>query len=219
MLKQSLPLSLYSCAETRKLDDLAIQNEGIPGIVLMKRAGQFAFSTLLNTWPDAQHVLVLCGAGNNAGDGYVLAALAAQRALSVSVLAVVDPGKLQHDALRAAEYAQQEGVKIEMFSEAAFLDACQLNTVVVDALLGSGINRLVEGCFASAIACINSCHLPVLALDIPSGLDGDSGKEWGVAVKATATTTFIGVKRGLLTGRAPALVGSLSYSDLQVPAS
>lgn len=213
-----LPTTLYTAQQTRQLDDIAINEEGIPGIVLMKRAGRFAFDALLQVWPEVKNVIVLCGAGNNAGDGYVVAALAAQRASSVSVFTVIEPQKLKDAAKQAWEYAEQENVRVEQFSEEAFIAACAPQTVIVDALLGTGLNREVDGNFASAIRAANQSALPILALDLPSGLDADSGKVWGVAIKASLTTTFIGVKRGLLTGRAPALTGELRYSDLLVPA-
>lgn len=218
MSDQQLPRNLYTTAQTRQLDEIAIDQEGIPGIVLMKRAGKFAFETLLQAWPDVENIIVLCGAGNNAGDGYVVAALAAQRGLQVGIFAVVDPHKLKNAANLAWQYAEQENVKVQKFSNTAFTAACTSQTVIVDALLGTGLSREVGGDFATAINAANQSALPVLALDVPSGLDADTGKVWGVAIKAQLTTTFIGVKRGLLTGRAPALTGKLRYSDLLVPA-
>lgn len=219
MPAHNLPVDLYTCDETRKLDDLAINRENIPGIVLMKRAGQFAFDALFENWPKTKSLIVLCGAGNNAGDAYIVAALAAKRALKVTVLALVDPEKLKNDARAAWQFALQERVKVETFSKERFASACEDGDLIVDGLLGTGVARPVEGDFASAIEEANQSDLPILSLDIPSGLCGDTGKVWGTAIKAQVTTTFVGLKRGLFTGRAPGLTGQLLYSDLLIPQS
>ncbi len=216
MSKDSLPFQLYRCEQTRKLDEIAIEHQGIPAIVLMKRAGKFAYDRLLMRWSGPKKIVVVCGAGNNAGDGYVLAALAAQGALKVIVFSLIDPGKLQGSAKQAMEYAKQENVPIQAFDSQSFSQHLTDASVVVDALLGSGIDRNVEGVFAEAIDTINQSEIPVLSLDIPSGLCGDTGKVWRVAIKAQETCCFIGLKPGLLTSRGPALVGHLSYSDLGV---
>lgn len=219
MPANDLPTDLFSCDETRKLDDIAINHENIPGIVLMKRAGQFAFNAILENWPAAKNLIVLCGAGNNAGDAYIVAALAARRALNTRVLSLVDPEKLKNDARSAWQFAVQEGVEVEKFTDKCFARACENGDLIVDGLLGTGLVRPVEGDFLTAIELANQSNLPILSLDIPSGLCGDTGKVLGKAINAQVTTTFVGLKRGLFTGRAPALTGKLLYSDLLIPQS
>jgi NAD(P)H-hydrate epimerase len=208
-----LPMPLYTAAEVRALDKAAIAG-GIPGIRLMKRAGRAVFALLLRHFPSPEMITVYCGAGNNAGDGYVLAGLAAQRRLPVQVVQVGSPEKLTGDALLAFAFAEQEGVVMRPFDAAMPAEG-----VIVDALLGIGLNGDVRGQYVEAIEQINRSDLPVLAVDIPSGLNADTGAVQGVAVQAALTITFIGIKRGLLTGRGPAFTGELVCTNLEVPES
>jgi len=204
---------LYTCAQVYALDAAAIAS-GIPGIQLMKRAGRAAFDLLLERYPAIELITVYCGAGKNGGDGYVLAALAAQKLLPVQIIQLTPADRLSGEARIAYEYALQEGVKILPFVEAT-VPTCG---VIVDALLGIGLQGDVRPDFAEAIAQINTSGLPVLAIDIPSGLHGDSGITQGAVVKAHLTITYIGVKRGLLTGRGPAVCGEVVLNDLDIPA-
>lgn len=207
-----LPADLYSAEQVRRLDRCAIDQYGIDGIVLMKRAGRAAFEYLLDRWPQVESLTVLCGSGNNAGDGYIVAALAAQRRIPVEVLWLSDPEKLQGDALRAYRFTRQEGVIVQPYAAGA-----QLQGVVVDALLGTGLQGNVRESYQQLIERVNSTDLPVLSLDLPSGLCADRGVALGSAIRATATMTFIGVKQGLVTAQGVAYCGDLLFSDLRVP--
>lgn len=207
-----LPVELYSAAQTRELDRLAIES-GVTGIALMKRAGRAAFEVLLNEWPQCEGLTVFVGAGNNGGDGYVMAALAAQRVLPVDVICVSDPASLKGDALRAYQYAVQEGVECKALNDWQ----PQGGRVIVDALLGTGFKGELRADCIAAIDAINDSGLPVLAVDLPSGLCADTGAA-SCAVLAQVTVSFIGVKRGLLTGKGPALAGEVYFDDLGVPA-
>lgn len=210
------PRALYTAEQTRQLDQLAIDS-GIVGIQLMKRAGRAAFEQLLKHFPEPSSITVYCGAGNNAGDGYVIAALAAQRRIPVRLIAVGDPQKLSGEAAEARDYAFQEGVEAEALADV--LKKPPTEGVIVDALLGTGISGEVRPAYAEAIEQINQAGLPVLAVDIPSGLEADTGAILGSAVRAALTVTFIGVKQGLLSGRGPALCGELIFAGLGVPES
>ncbi|TQV72639.1 NAD(P)H-hydrate dehydratase [Exilibacterium tricleocarpae] len=209
-----LPTALYTAAEVRELDRIAIEERDLAGIRLMKRAGRAAFNTLLARWPGVDRLTVFCGSGNNAGDGYIIAALAAQRRLAVQVIQVGDSARLGGDALSAFEFARREGVPMQPFAADLKVDG----GILVDALLGTGMRGEVREPYAQAIALVNASGLPVLAVDIPSGLCADTGSVLGVAVAAAVTVTFIGLKRGQLTGRGPAFTGELVFDDLQVPA-
>lgn len=206
--------SLYTAAETYALDAAAIAS-GIPSLQLMKRAGRAAFDLLLERFPSPALITVYCGAGNNGGDGYVLAALAAQRLLPVQVIQLTPVDKLTGDARQAYEFAQQEGVKMLPFSVAS----APVNGVIVDALVGIGLRGALKPDFVAAVQQINQAGLPVLALDIPSGLDADTGSVQGDVVRAGLTLTFIGIKRGLLTGRGPAVSGEVILNQLDIPES
>ena len=213
ILMAALPVELYRAAQVRELDRIAIEERGIPGYTLMSRAGQAAFEQLRRHWPDARRVVIVCGGGNNGGDGYVVARLARLAGLTASVLALADPQQLHGDAQTAWWDAQAADVPILPFTRADLIGA----DLLVDAILGTGLEREVSGTWRDAIEAMNAHSAPILALDIPSGLHADTGAILGAAVQATATMTFIGLKQGLFTGQGPACCGALSFADLGVP--
>ncbi len=214
-MPEAAPL-LYSAAQTRALDAAAIEHGGLPGITLMARAAEAAFARLVRRWPAPAAIAVVCGGGNNGGDGYLIAALARKRGLPVTVFTVGDPARLSGDAASARQHALDEGVAVASWA-AGCLPAGP-GAVIVDALLGTGLGGPVRAAAAAVIDAINASGLPVLAVDIPSGLCADTGQVLGTAVRATATVTFIGRKRGLYTAAGPALAGDLEFDDLAVPA-
>ena len=202
--------ALYTAAQVRDLDSAFIAT-GVPAAALMKRAGRAAFELLCERYGEPDEITVFAGAGNNAGDGFVVAALAAARRMPVNVVLMGEPEKFSDAARAAYEYARQEGVVMMPPGPAP------ISGVIVDGLLGIGINGEVRPEYRKVIEQINSTNLPVLALDIPSGLCADTGAELGVAIKADITVTFIAKKRGLFTGRGPALTGELVFDDLSAP--
>ena len=209
----TLPVDIYSVAAVREIDRTAIEDHGIPGYTLMTRAGAAAVSEARSRFPDAGRWQVVCGAGNNAGDGYVVARLAAREGIAVSVVALVDPAALKGDAATAyADFAADGGV---VSPWAGQLDPQA--DLVVDSMLGSGLERDVEGEFALAVAAINSHTAKVVALDIPTGIHGDSGRVMGFAVRADLTVTFVGLKAGLYLGDGPEYSGVIAFADLGVP--
>jgi NAD(P)H-hydrate epimerase len=157
---------------------------------------------------------VLCGGGNNGGDGHVLAALAMQSGLKVQRLSLKPRDALSGDVARAAELATAAGVGFEEWHPHTTL----AGEVIVDALLGTGLSGEVEGSIKQAIKAMNTASQPVLALDIPSGISADTGAMLGTAVEATCTVTFIGDKIGLHTGDAPAYTGDIDFRPLGVKA-
>ncbi|MEZ5554559.1 NAD(P)H-hydrate dehydratase [Haliea sp.] len=205
---------LYSASETRALDQWAIERAGIQGAVLMSRAAAAALHQLSLRWPQPALLQVLCGTGNNGGDGYLLADQARRRNIPVRVLQVGDPAKIRGDALRARAQALANGVPVAPFTG----NALEAEGVLVDALLGTGLGGDVREPFAAAIDALNSAGQPVVALDIPSGLCADTGRVLGTAVRADLTVTFIARKRGLFTLHGPDCRGQLEYADLAVPA-
>ncbi len=208
------PRALYGAEQVRALDRAAIDGCGIPGIELMERAGASAFAHLHARWPGVRRVAVLCGPGNNGGDGYVVARLARQAGIALVCFTVGDPARLRGDAAAAARAALDQGVRPRPFECSALAGA----EVMVDALLGTGLEREVEGPFRNAIEALNGAGIPILAIDVPSGLHADTGCALGAAVKADATVTFIALKRGLYTGAGPDHTGPISFDDLAVPA-
>jgi NAD(P)H-hydrate epimerase len=165
-------------------------------------------------WPGAGRIAILCGTGNNAGDGYVFARRARAEDRGIEVLALTDPGALRGDAARAyADFAAEGGVTAAF--DGAALDRADL---VVDALLGTGLDRPVEGAYRECIERVNRAGRPVFALDIPSGLDADTGLPRGAAIRATRTIAFVALKSGHYLGAAPDYVGALELAALDLPA-
>lgn len=208
-----LPVDIYSVATVREIDRTAIEDEGIPGYTLMTRAGAAAVSESCRRFPGARRWQVVCGAGNNAGDGYVVARLAAREGIAVSVVALVDPAALRGDAATAhADFRAEGGVVSEWSGQ---LDPAA--DLIVDGVLGSGLERDVAGEFALAVAAINSHGAAVVALDIPTGIHGDTGAVMAFAVRADLTVTFVGLKAGLFLGAAPDYCGHIVFADLGIP--
>lgn len=210
---QNLPVKLYRAAQVREMDRIAIQERGIPGFELMGRAGYEVFHCIKPHWPKARSLAVFCGSGNNAGDGYIIAELALAAGLTVCVYTLAEPEKLNGDALLAyRKYSEASGM-VMPFQAGQIIHA----DVLVDALLGTGLDRPVTGLYAEAIQIINAHSSPVVAVDIPSGLHADTGNVMGCAVKADCTVTFIGLKQGLFTGQAADYCGEIFYAQLAVP--
>ncbi len=210
---QILPEKLYLAKQVRELDRIAIEQYGIAGIELMRRAGGVVFE-LLKTHFARPHIVVFCGAGNNAGDGYVVAKLALQAGFKLEVYYLSQPEHLQGDAFIAYQDYVEIGGHVSAFDK--HVDFTQ--KVVIDALLGTGLNREVTGAYATAIALINASDCPVIAVDIPSGLNADTGHLMPNAVKAHYTVSFIGLKQGMFTGMAAEYCGDILYASLEVPA-
>lgn len=205
---------LYPARMVRELDRIAIEEHKIPGIELMHRAGQVTWDILLKEWPVAKRILVICGGGNNAGDGYVIAKLALEAKLDVKVVSIIPVDKLNGDALIAAnEYLSLNRVPLESLNEIEFENI----DVIVDALLGTGLDRDVTGRYLQAINCINQSGVSVISVDIPSGLDADTGKVLGAAVKSDCTVTYIGQKQGMYTGEAADYCKKIIFNKLDIP--
>jgi NAD(P)H-hydrate epimerase len=206
------PTAIYSAAQVRALDAFEIEKRRVPGYTLMTRAAEGALKILRARWPQARRVAVVCGAGNNGGDGYVLARLAQTAGLEVLVLAATPPDKLGGDARRAHDDWLAAGGRAHPFAADA-LSGCDL---IVDGLLGTGFRRPARGETLKVIRAINAARRPVLALDVPSGVDADSGAIEGEAVRADLTLSFVGLKSGLFLGAGPEHAGVVLLDDLGV---
>lgn len=211
----------YTAAATRELDRVAIEEHNIPGIDLMQRAGQAAFNALLRTWPNVKKLIILCGTGNNGGDGFIIAGLAQEAGLQTDLFIAGDSSNIKGDAFKALNFALQLGLNTRPASEFSAStvgiksNACDI--VLVDALLGTGLNGDVREPFSQLINQINNSNFPILAVDIPSGLCSNTGKKLGATVKADMTMTFIGRKIGLIKNSGTELAGKLLFDDLNVP--
>lgn len=208
-----LPHALYRCEQVQRFDQTAVEQFGIAGEVLMERAGLFSFTALQRQWPQAQQVTVVCGTGNNGGDGYVIARLAQQAGLDAVVLQLGDHDRLRGDARLNAERCESLRIPCQPFRKIP-----DRTHVIVDAVLGTGLQRDVSGAWAAALLAINAHRAPVMAVDIPSGLNADTGAVMGNAVRANLTTTFIALKQGMFTGQGADCCGTIFFDTLEIPA-
>lgn len=206
------PRSLYSSAEAKSLDALATQKYGVPAFDLMREAGLFTYKTLKKKWPLSRRIVVICGGGNNGGDGFVVARLAHEQKHEVQVLIVSDLERLSGIAKQAYDEMREVGLKAQPFE----VEALEHADVIVDAIFGTGLDRNVTGLVATAIESINRSSAFVLSVDVPSGLSADTGDILGVAVQADVTVTFICLKQGLFTAFGPDLAGEIMFDGLSV---
>jgi hydroxyethylthiazole kinase-like uncharacterized protein yjeF len=206
------PAELFDTVAARRIDAQATELLGGDGYALMQRAGQAAWQCVLQHWPQAQRIVVVCGPGNNGGDGYVLARLARQSGREISVLHPPGPAPRTELAQCACTDYLAIGGHVEVS-----LDCLRQAELIVDALYGIGFSRAPEAADAALIAAINAADAPVLALDVPSGVDADSGNVPGAAVRAQRVLQFIVAHRGLYTGAALEYAGQRLLADLEVP--
>ncbi len=210
---KQLPNNLYTVEKTRELDRVTIEEFDVSGTVLMERAGTVAFETLKDHWPDAKALCIVCGIGNNGGDGFVVARLAYEQGLQVEVLIVGDGNKIKGDALSAKQRLEGCGVNTKVYGNGKL----PLSDLVVDAVFGTGLKGEISGDALHAVKAVNQHGTPVLALDIPSGLLADTGHVLGEVVQADVTISFVGLNQGLLTAKGPGCCGELIFDDLQIP--
>ena len=219
------PLHTLSRDEVRSLDRRAIEHYGMPGVVLMENAGRGAAELLTRLWPEARDVAILCGHGNNGGDGFVIARHLDVARVRVQILLASSPPRLGGDAATMFEIVRRSGIPWEDRAEAdadAFRAGLAGAAVVVDALLGTGAVGPPRGAIAAAIEGLRrrsaDVHPPkVLAIDVPSGLDADSGDVPGACVRADATATFVARKRGFAAPGAAAFTGAVHIVGIGAP--
>lgn len=208
--------------QVRELDRRAIQEYGVPGIVLMENAGRGAAELLASLNPNGQRVLVLCGPGNNGGDGFVIARHLSNRGVDVDVLLFGTIEKLTPDARTNAEIWRKSNA-LWTAAGSGPLDTDIRRIVdgaqgwIVDALFGTGLTRALGPPFDEVVAAVNASGRPVLAVDIPSGLDCDTGEPVGSTIRATHTATFVALKKGLLNPDAKQWLGEVHVIDIGAP--
>lgn len=206
----SLPHSVWSADWLRQAEPAAAASLGISLYSLMQRAGAAAYALARDHYPTSKHWLVLCGHGNNGGDGYVVAGLAAADNIRVTVVACDGPRPLPPEAAAARQAWLASGGEIQP------VDSCWPEGIdlIIDGLLGTGLGSAPRAPYDVLIETANRARAPVISLDIPSGLLAESGAAPGAVIRAAHTVTFIAVKPGLLTGQARDWVGQLHYSPL-----
>jgi len=211
---------VFDRAGVRAVDQAAITEFGIPGLVLMENAArglaEVALQMLDTSAHPAGNVLIICGSGNNGGDGYALARHLHNHGVSVTLIALGDPRPESDAGVNRAicERMRLPIHRIDAMRDPSVFSNCSL---VVDAIFGTGLDRPVTGDAKEAIERINGSHRPVLAADVPSGLDADTGEVLGIAVKAARTVTFVGLKRGFLCYQAQRWLGDVTVADIGAP--
>jgi NAD(P)H-hydrate epimerase len=214
---------LVTADEMQAMDRLTIEDFGIPGMVLMENAGRGATRFLLEQFPDIEHktVGVMAGRGNNGGDGFVMARCLKQKGIQVQVFLLAETGRVQGDALANLKLLKPLGVPVvEIPDEASF---SKLNAEMqgvdlwIDAILGTGLSSDVKGYFRRIIDYLNSLNKPVFAVDLPSGLNSDTGQPCGTCIRAAATATFAYAKTGHMVYPGADYTGNLKIVDIGIP--
>ncbi|MBA2650221.1 MAG: NAD(P)H-hydrate dehydratase [Legionella sp.] len=203
---------LYCCEQIRYCEQQAVDQYDMDECRLMSQAGMEAFFFIKGRFSKIQTIAVFCGKGNNAGDGYAFARLAHEQGLSVIVYQCCTLDDLSFEARDAATKAMAAGVECQSADEPLDSEV----ELIIDALLGIGIQGPVHGQIALAISQINSSGLPVVSLDLPSGLQADTGQVENICVRANITLTFIALKPGLFTLDGPDYCGEVIYRSLQM---
>jgi NAD(P)H-hydrate epimerase len=213
------PLRPLTRDEVREVDRRAIEELGLPGIVLMENAGRGAAELLIELGIDGP-VIVVAGKGNNGGDGFVIARHLEIYGFEVRVLLFADPHELAGDALTNYRVLCAAGTPIRYCAgadSAVWKDELPLGSWIVDALLGTGTRGAVRQPFSGVIEQVNASGVRVLAVDLPSGLDCDTGEPLGPCVRAAHTATFVAPKRGFDAPGAAAFTSRVHVIDIGVP--
>ncbi len=211
-------MKVVSAAEMAALDQRAIREVGIPGVVLMETAGRALAYACARRWPRARGVLVFCGPGNNGGDGYVAARTLLGLGYPARCLSLGDPARLSGDAaLHAGLFRALGGQILDLSSRQDLSSGLPPGDVIIDALFGTGLRRPLEGLAASLVEVLNASGLPVVAADVPSGICSDTGRILGTAVRAHLTVTMGLPKRGLFLHPGAARVGELQLAEIGLP--
>lgn len=206
--------------EIQKLDKIAIQEIGIPSLVLMENAGQSVAQEVLKRLKDQPKkvVCVVCGVGNNAGDGFVAARHLLIAGIKTKIFLIGRERDLKNDAAVNCQILRKVGYPIFSVTELNSVLKRNLSRadVVVDAIFGVGLSRLIEGPFKEIIQEINQRAKHVVSIDIPSGLNGTTGKIYGVCVKADVTVTFSFAKKGFFKNEGPRYAGRVVVADIGI---
>ena len=214
-------MELALAEQMRKLDNAAIHEFGIPGIVLMENAGRKTCDGLIGRYgnPAGKRAVIFAGPGNNGGDGFVVARHLHQHRAEVVIYLLVDPDSVTGDAKTNLDIVQKLAIPIHTVTSTDSISEIELSSAdfIIDGLFGTGLKRDIEGHFALAVDAMNSCSVPVVALDIPSGLHSDTGHPLGRCVSADATYTYGLLKPGQICYPGKKFCGYLEIIDIGIP--
>ena len=199
----------------RNIDEKTIKEYGIPGLIMMENAGRAVSDVILDNHPQINNISVFCGGGNNGGDGFVIARHLISAGKNVTTYILKNPSGYKGDAKTNFESLRKISKNIKKISST--FSNYKKSDLIVDAIFGTGLSKTVKGAPAKIIEKINSLRTPKISVDIPSGLDSDSGRPLGIALKADATVTFILPKKGLVIYPGVEYTGKLFIADITTP--
>lgn len=206
-----------SSDEARQLDKRAQEFFNIPSACLMEVAGSSSAQVILQQ-KDIKNVCIFCGKGNNGGDGLVIARYLINAGLKLKIYLLAEPGSLKPDPKRNFQILTKMQADIKKIDSSNDLDDSIAGAdLIVDAIFGIGLTKDVEGMEKEIIEYINSLKKPVISVDVPSGLNSDTGKIMGTCVKASITVTFAVAKKGFFIGDGPILCGKIVVKDIGIP--
>lgn len=209
-------MKVVTAEQMRRIDRITIEERGVPGSRLMERAGQSVVEQIWERFePDS--VAVVAGKGNNAGDGFVVARLLAQRQCPATIFLLSNPNELRGDARTMYEAIPMEVAQVRIESAQQLCNVLKGFDLIVDAILGTGIQGPVRGLFGEAIEAINAAQLPVVSVDIPSGLPADGGPIEGPVVRAAHTVTMGLPKLGMVVYPGVEFTGTVTVASLDFP--
>ena len=211
-------MKLYTASETRKIDNLAIKAKGISGYSLMQMAAEFTLDVILREFSPVEELIIFCSKGKNSGDGFLLGSFAKEFGLEVTIVMSNTSNVLKGVSRKAFEEMKDAKVKIISTKSVEKLKVSN-KAVIVDALIGTGLKGNLRKNIKESILALNKLgvKLPVLSLDIPSGVNPDTGDADDIAVYADITATFVAQKRGCFTSLGKKFSGEIIYSDLEIP--
>ena len=211
-------MKLYTASETRKIDNLAIKEKGISGYSLMQMAAEFTLDVILREFSPVEELIIFCSKGKNSGDGFLLGSFAKEFGLEVTIVMSNTSNVIKGVSRKAFEEMKDSKVKIISTKSVEKLKVSN-KAVIVDALIGTGLKGNLKKNIKESILALNKLgvKLPVLSLDIPSGVNPDTGDADDIAVYADITATFVAQKRGCFTSVGKKFSGEIIYSDLEIP--
>ncbi len=210
--------------QVRAVDARAINELGVPGVVLMENAGRSCAELIKGKLAGLANpkACIFCGTGNNGGDGYVIARHLLNSGFGVTVVVCGDRGRIKGDAKTNLDILDRMGLSIDRLNPADGDVAARVAELtagadmIVDSLFGTGLSGQIRDDYRQLIECINGCDCPILAVDIPSGLDCDSGRPLGIAVEASWTVTFVAVKQGFACAEAAHYTGEIFVASIGI---
>jgi NAD(P)H-hydrate epimerase len=207
--------------EVREIDRRSIEEFGVPGIVLMENAGRGCAELLMRLNLERKPVAILCGPGNNGGDGFVIARHLDNSGWPVTVAVFAEPESVKGDALANLRICEASKADIhwdtEGRGEGRFSRIATHSGWIVDALFGTGLSRALSSPFDELVSIVNASRNPILAVDIPSGLDCDTGEPLGPTIRAAHTATFVAHKRGFANPESRKWTGEIHVVDIGAP--